>query len=491
MPIRATWRPPWYAWVLLGCAALAAVPEVAPAKLHGHWVLITPIAIAIGVLAIRKLWEMPPAVTACAAIATTIFSGGWNRMGLGGLPFDRLLLVVLLLMFFLRAPGTAHAPRLQVKPLHLLLGLTILYIVGSAAVAGTLGAETSVQGLIDRVGIAPYLMFLVAPAVFAGERERNMLLVTLVGLGAYLGVTAIFESLGPHSLVFPHYIAQADLELRGERAGGPFQSSVSEGSADFACAVAALIAFAKWHGRRARGFALAVSVVSLTGCFLTLERGVWISAVVAAVAAAVTTRQGRRWIVPGLLICGIAVGAGLTLSSSLANKTSSRVKDELSVWDRENQTQAGLRMFEAKPLLGFGWNRYETDSPEYFRQSPDYPLTGVSTPLQLRPLHESYLSYLVEIGLIGTMLVLGALFWGIGEGVLSRGAPDLRAWKLGLLAVGTFVLVVGIFNPYEAPFPVLLLWAWVGVAFGTPARRWRTQPQPLPRPLGELAWTAI
>jgi putative inorganic carbon (HCO3(-)) transporter len=490
MAIRATWRPPGYAWVLLGCAALAAVPTLAPAKLQGHWVVITPIVIALGVLAVRKLWELPPALTACGAIALTIFSGGWSRMGLGGLPFDRLLLVVVLLMFFLRAPGVAHSPRLQIKPLHLLLGLTILYIVGSAAVAGTLGVEVSMLGLIDRVGIAPYLLFLVAPAVFSGERERNMLLVTLVGLGAYLGLTAIFESLGPHSLVFPHYIVQADLELRGERAGGPFQSSVSDGSANFACAVAALIAFTKWQGLRRRYFAAAVSVICLFGCFLTLERGVWIAAVVAAVVAAAVTRQGRRWIVPGLLASALLVGGGLTLSSGLASKTSSRVSDELSVWDRENQTQAGLRMFEAKPLLGFGWNRYESDSPEYFRQSPNYPLTGISTPQQLRPLHESYLSYLVEIGLVGTVLVLGSLIWGIGEGVLSPGGAELRPWKLGLLAVGTFVLVVGIFNPYEAPFPVLLLWAWVGVAFGTPARRWRTKPQPQPV-RSELAWAAV
>lgn len=488
MPIRATWRPPWYAWALLGGVALAAVPKLAPAKLHGHWVLITPLAIAIGVLAVRKLWEQPPALTACIALALTIFSGGWSRMGLGGLPFDRLLLVTVLLMFFLRAPGVAHSPRLQIKPLHLLLGLTILYMVGSAAVAGTLGVEASFLGLIDRVGIAPYLMFLIAPAVFAGERERNMLLITLVALGAYLGLTAIFESLGPHSLVFPHYIAQADLELRGERAGGPFQSSVSEGSANFACAVAALIAFTKWHGLRRRYFAAAVAVICLSGCFLTLERGVWIAAVVAAVVAALATRQGRRWIVPGLLTCALVVGGGLTLSSGLANKTSSRVNDELSVWDRENQTQAGLRMFEAKPLLGFGWNRYESDSPEYFRQSPDYPLTGVSTPQQERPLHETYLAYLVEIGLVGTMLVLGSLIWGIGQGVFGPGGAELRSWKLGLLAVGTFFLVVGIFNPYEAPFPVLLLWTWVGVAFGTPARRWRAQPQPAPAPVGDLVW---
>jgi putative inorganic carbon (HCO3(-)) transporter len=474
MAVRAVWRPPWYAWVALGIAALASTHVVIPRLLRGHWLMITPLLVFVGVLALRKLWELPPAVAMCGAIVLTIFSGAWRLIGLGGLPFDRLLIVIVLLQILLRAPGTAQMPRVQIRNVHLLMALTVLFAVGSAIAAGTLSDEASLLSLVDQFGIAPYLMFLVAPAVFAGERERKMLLATLVGLGAYLGFTAIFESLGPHALVFPHYITQVDTELPGERAGGPFQSSVAEGFATFACAVAALMAFIQWHGQRRRYLAAAVVGVCIFGCFLTLERGVWIGAVAATIITALLTRSGRRWLVPGLLACAVVVGVPLAVSSGLTHKTSNRATDQLSVWARQNQTSAGLRMLAAKPLLGFGWGRYTTDSLEYFRQASDYPLSGyvlgeeVGSANPPLPLHDTYLAFAVELGLIGALLWLASLLWGVGGAVFSRGAPALKPWKLGLMAILVFYLVVSFLDPHEQAFPVLLLWSWGGVAFGCP-----------------------
>ncbi len=86
----------------------SGVYKLAPSRLQGHWLILMPVLVLAGVLVMRRLWELPPAVTMCAAIALTIFSGAWRQMGLGGLPFDRLLLVIVLLQFFLRAPGVAH-----------------------------------------------------------------------------------------------------------------------------------------------------------------------------------------------------------------------------------------------------------------------------------------------------------------------------------------------------------------------------------------------
>jgi len=471
MPMRAVRRPPWYGWTLLGLAALVSLHEVAPSRLEGHWVIITPLAMIIGVWALRRLWELPPAVTMCGAIVLTTFSGGWRLIGLGGLPLDRVLVVIVLLQLLLRAPGVAHVPRLQIRGVHLLMALTVMYVLGSAAAAGTLTSETGYLSLVDQVGIAPYLMFMVAPAVFAGERERNMLLVTLVGLGAYLGLTAIFESLGPHSLVFPRYIVQVDSELPGERAGGPFQSSLAEGFATYACAVAGVIAFARWHGQRRRYLAAAVAAVCAFGCFVTLERGVWIAALAATVIAALATRSGRRWLVPGALACAVAIGGALLVSSDLSHKTSVRASSQISVWDRENQTSAGLRMFAAKPLFGFGWASYTSDSLEYFREAADYPMVGYTLGTDAQgekplPLHDTYLSYVVELGLIGASLWLATMLWGIGGAVFGRGPTDLRNWKLGLIAIATFFLVVGAFDPYQQAFPAFLLWVWAGVALG-------------------------
>lgn len=476
MTERAVWHPPPYAWILVGLAALALTPEVAPSRLQGHWLFITPCLIVVGVLVVRKLWELPPAVTMCAAIVLTIFSGAWSKMGLGGLPFDRLLIVMVLLMFLLRAPGTARVPRLQIRNVHLLLGLTVMYILASAVAVGTLTTETGFLTLIDELGAVPFLMFLLAPAVFAGQRERNILLATLVGLGAYLGFTEIFVFFGPHSLVFPRYIVHIDQASASGREYGPFQGSTAEGFATFACALASVMAFAHWRDQAKRYIAVTVAIVCVLGCFLTLERAVWIATVMSAVVIALATREGRRWLIPATITCAFVIGCALVLSPALASKTSARASDQLSIWDRQNQTSAGLRMLEARPLFGFGWDRYTSDSLPYFRQARTYPMDGYQleelnsyaigtyeTPL---PLHDTYLTYAVELGLIGGLLWLASLLWGLGGAIFSRGPADLRPWKLSLLAITVFSIVVDSTSPPQAPFPSLLLWVWAGVALG-------------------------
>jgi O-antigen ligase len=473
VPARAVWRPSWHAWTLLGLAALLLAHQAAPERLEGHWLILTPLLILAGVLVLRRLWELNPAVNMCAAIVLSIFSGAWFQIGLKGLPLDRLMIALVLLQFLLRAPGVAHVPRPRIRNVHLLMALTVVYVLVSATAAGTLTSKESVLSLLDMFGVVPYLMLLVAPAVFSGQRERDMLLATLVGLGGYLGLTAIFESVGPHALVFPHYIVRVDEELPDERAGGPFQTSVVEGFATFACAVAATIALSRWRGQRRRYLAAAVIPLCLAGCFVTLERGIWLGAIAATVVGALTTRVGRRRLVPAALACALVLGAALTFSSALSHKTSNRVNAQTSVWARQNQTAAGLRMLDAKPLFGFGWDRYKRDSLDYFRQSKDYPMGGyllsegagsLASPM---PLHDTYLAYAVELGLVGALLWLATLLWGVGGAIFARGPAELRPWKLGLLALGTFYLVVAFVDPHEQSFSLLLLWTWAGLALGS------------------------
>jgi O-antigen ligase len=472
MTDRVAWHPPWYAWTAIGLGILALISVRLAWLLRGHWLVVSVSLLIVLVYLLHRLWELPPAVMMCVALVLTIFSGNWSSLGLPGFPFlpDRMLIVGVVLALALRAPGTSGRPAIKVRPVHLLLLLLAFYAMASAVAAGTLGTQSGMFALLDRLGIVPFVVFLLAPVIFSGPHERNMLLVTLVGLGAYLGITAVFESLGPHALVFPHYIVTSDAALGEARASGPFESSVTEGFANFACAVAAVMACSQWRGSHKRYLAAAVAVVCIFGCFLTLERGVWIAAVGGAVVAALCTRGGRRWVIPGALVCALVIGGALVLSPALAGKTASRASYQRSVWDRKNQTSAGLRMIESRPLFGFGWHRFEEDGLSYFRQPADYPMTGYSTPERPLVLHNLYLSTAVELGLVGAVLWLTALLWGVGGAIFSRGSADLRPWKLGLLAIGTFFVIIAFVNPQQQNFTELLLWAWAGVALGA-ARR--------------------
>jgi putative inorganic carbon (hco3(-)) transporter len=484
-PPRRVWRPPRYAWLLLWLIGLAATCILYPQRLHGGLLIAAPFVLAAGVLLLRRLWELHPAWTLCAAIALAIFSNGWSLIGLGGLPPpNRLLILVVLLQFAFRVPGVESIPRPQVRNVHLLMCFTVIYASASAVAAGTLTSNTGFFPLVDILGAVPFLLFFLAPSIFSGQRERDLLLATLVGLGLYLGTTSIFESVGPHSLVFPPYIVQTDQVSRGlVQASGPFQSPVAQGFAVFACAVASLIAVAQWRSRRGRYIAALSCLTCTFACFATLERGVWLAAVLAAIVTAAATRRGRRWLLPAALACAIGVGAVLTLSAQLSQQASQRANYQQSVWDRQNQTTAGLRMVEAKPLIGFGWDRYRSRSEEYFRQASDYPMVGytspgaaVGLPRKVYPLHDTYLSYAVELGLIGLVLWMASLLLALLSAITTPGPPSLRPWKLGLLAIAVFFLIVSFFDPHEQSFPIMLLLLWAGVASGRRAPLGRSKP---------------
>ena len=101
------------------------------------------------------------------------------------------------------------------------MALLLLYAVGSAAWSNTLTSHGPLFALLDRLGVVPFLLYLIAPAAFPTERERRILVGGLTLLGAYLGLTTLFEAVGAKGLVVPHYIRIPNLGIhagRGPRA---------------------------------------------------------------------------------------------------------------------------------------------------------------------------------------------------------------------------------------------------------------------------------
>jgi O-antigen ligase len=473
---RPVWNPGIFAWAVFAGLVVALIYAVAPSHLSGGSALATLFGVLLGVYVIGLLWRLPPSVTMCAALALTIFSGNWNSLGLAGLPLNRILVILVVAQYVLRSPGVAARPRIEFRSVHLLLAFTSLYVIGSAIAAKTIGSESGMLGIFDQIGVAPFVAFVLSPSIFATARDRELLLITLLAVGGYLGLTAFFESVGPRALVFPSHILYSDQSGGVVKATGPFNSSIAEGCATFACGVAATVALAKWRDRRARLSAALVLAVCALGCFLTLERSVWIAAIVAIIVPLSVNRSGRRWLIPGIVAGALLVGSSLALVPGLAQKAHERANYQLSVWDRQNQSAAGVRMVKARPLLGFGLARYDDSSLDYFRQASTYPMTGyvaeavVGEGETIVPLHNTYLAYAVELGLIGLFCWLGCLLWGIGGAICSRAGPDLRTWKVGLLAITVFFLTVFAVNPLPPPFTTLLLWTWAGLASGSIGR---------------------
>jgi hypothetical protein len=102
---------------------------------------------------------------------------------------------------------------------------------------------------------------------------------------------------------------------------------------------------------------------------------------------------------------------------------------------------------------------FTSKSPDFFEQAAGYPLTGVGAPV-----HNTPLTYAVDLGLVGLTLWILGLALGVGGALATRGPPDLLPWRVGLLAVTTTFLVVVSAVPPTA-WPNRSLWLLAGVVY--------------------------
>jgi putative inorganic carbon (hco3(-)) transporter len=414
------------------------------------------------------IWRTDPAYTLSAAIFLTPMAGNWQQFGVPGpLSPDRLLFAGAIAAVLLRAPPVADRPRLRITGTHWLLALAGAYALVSALVAGTFFQRDGFIKIVDAFGILPFLTFLVAPVVYREPHQRRVLLGALVALGAYLGFTVLFQMLKLDALVFPKYILDPDYGMHPGRGRGPFVDPVACGLALYTCAVACAIAIATWRSPLARAVAVAVGLLCIVGAFLSLERSVWIGAVLGTTVAMLTSRRLRAYLAPMAVAMALAVATSLAVIPGLSQLVSERVNDPSALWDRKNLDRAGINMLAAKPLFGFGWSRFVTYSGDYFEQAADYPLTaaGVNPNDDRFGLHNTPLTYGVELGLIGLTPWLLGLALGVGGALASRGPPDLLAWRVGLLAVAlAFLAVVNAVPP--SAWPTRSLWLLAGAVYG-------------------------
>jgi putative inorganic carbon (HCO3(-)) transporter len=419
-----------------------------------------PLVLAVAAAA-YVVWYLEPRYTFTLALLATPFASNWQQLGIPGqLAPERLLLIAGILVVLLRAPGIRDRPALRFEWVHwLMLGL-VVYVSLSALVSHTLFTKAPGIQLLETFGILPFLTFTVAPVVFPTARERMTLLTGLVALGAYLSLTTLFELTGPKSLVFPSYILNPNYGIHYGRGRGPFVEAVTNGFALYVCAIACLIAIRLWRSRGWQIFAGAVAALCAVGVLLTLERSVWIGAVAGTVIAMLAVRSLRGRLVPILLVGALCGTAAVVLIPGLSSKINERAGDKETVWDRENMYAIAERMIQARPLFGFGWNRYLENNTPYLRESASYPLTATNLDI-----HNTLLAYGVELGLIGLVVWILVVLMGVGGALLTRGPPSLEPWRAGLLSLFIFFVVVQNAVPPSQVFDSLILWLWAGVVW--------------------------
>jgi len=195
------------------------------------------------------------------------------------------------------------------------------------------------------------------------------------------------------------------------------------------------------------------------GILFTVTRAAWISSVAGTIVALLAGRETRRFLVPGMIVTALGVVVALAAIPGLDSRAHNRANDRKPIWDRDNSNAAAVRMIDQRPVLGFGWGRWERNSFDYYRQSPNYPLSFV------RNVHNVYLSNAVDLGLLGAGLWLFAVAVVAAGAILRRGPPWLRPWKLAFIGLATAYGLTALSTPLGFAESTMLLWTWAGLAW--------------------------
>jgi O-antigen ligase len=416
---------------------------------------------AAAMLIVHLAMTVDPAWLLTAGVLSTMFAGNWGQLHLSGtLGPHRVLLGAGIAALLFRAPPARDRPPIRLGVVHLAMAAALAYAVTSAYIAGSIDDSDAQFALLDQFGLLPFVMFTIAPVAFRTERQRTILLGGLVAAGGYLAITAVLEKLKLYNLLVPHYIGDLDVGYHFGRARGPFAEAAADGLALYFCTVAAAIGFVTWKRPDARAGAAFVAVLAPVGVLLTVTRGVWVAAIVGTLVAVVVTPMLRRFLVPIAVAGTVGVLVAFAAIPGLAGDAKRRQDDKPPVYERENTNAAGWRMVQAKPFLGFGFDRANANLLPYFRLRSDIPLTG-----QDAGLHNIYLTYAVGLGLVGFGLWALALALALGRAITVRETPPLVPWQIGLVAVLAAWVMVGVFSPAHYAFTTYLLWTWAGVAF--------------------------
>jgi putative inorganic carbon (hco3(-)) transporter len=440
-----------------GAALLAALAGAAVTTRFGPADGFLAFAVTAACLAgVAIAAVVPPAMMISAGLSLEIFSGEFQHLG-SPIGIDRVVLVIGILAAVLR---DLRAPqrRLQVWRIHLVLAAIAGYAIVSALFDHQLTVNESFFGLVDYLGLIPFALFFVAPAAFPGPAERRILIGSLTVVGLYLGVTSILEITGPHALVLPPYINNPNIGIHWGRARGPFVEAAGNGLSMFICIVASAIALVQWRRRRWLP-ALSIAVCAI-GIVFTLTRQIWLAAAIATIVTMLLQPRLRRWALPLAAVGAAGILVVLIAVPGFQTRASGRLDDKGPVWDRLNSDAAAVRMVEQRPLTGWGWYSFGKESLPFYRLAADRPVTTVGR------VHNIFLGYATELGVLPTLVWMGTLAYVVLTGLRRRGPPDLDHWRVGLVAVSIAWLVVANFTPMGYAFDHSALWLWAGICWG-------------------------
>ena len=370
-------------------------------------------------------------------IATCVFPAEFIAVDMAGLTWtlDRLCLVGIAIQLVLQwRRGELQMQRLE--SLDVALGLFLLWLI-ARTITQPLGSVLPGQPATLMHLVNGYLIpFFLYAALRTNRLQPEKLkwpLVLLIGLGVYLGITAILEMAKQWGLVFPRFVADPTLGIHFGRARGPMLQSVRLGVALLACLVP-LIVYTIWLQPLKRWswvLFLSLAPVIGMGVMLTLTRSVWmgLGLIVLVLTWLCLNGISRRAAIVGMLFASMAIVIVKGPDLIAFKREYSAAETRESTYMRAAFAYVSFEMFKDRPLVGFGFNQFQVYNRPYLAdRSTDIRVESIRGYVH----HNSFLSLLVDLGVVGFGLyVFVALAGGVQCYVLWQ-AKQAPSWARGL-----------------------------------------------------------
>lgn len=305
-------------------------------------------------------------------------------------------------------------------PKHLFLGVFIIFILWNAlSFFNSDYLNESIRGLAKVIKYG--LLLVITIDTFKTEKMLKRAVYFLIIWSSVIALNGIIQSKLGFDLIRLRAIDTLDYLAR---ISSSFHQSNNFG-AYLVCIIPIYLAFItcksiNWRNRIYFMPGLALLLFCLVK---TYSRGAWLASVIAILIFSLL--KSRRLFITFIILFVIS-------ASFLPFQMKDRITNifnfkEGTSWERLKLWSGALGMIKKHPLLGFGVNTYTRNFPAY--KPADYP--DVIYP------HNSYLQMATEIGLIGLVLFVAFLFFGLAYAINSyKKAKDARMHSaiIGLFA---------------------------------------------------------
>ena len=207
---------------------------------------------------------------------------------------------------------------------------------------------------------------------------------------------------------------------------------------------------------------------SLAAAFLTLSRAAWLAAFAAVVTMAFLHPRAVRRMAVAMVGVSVVVVLATPVEPLIERAVGRFYSDQSqeSALSRLPVVLASIRMFEARPVVGWGYGNFDLYDRQFQGRIGD-----LFVPDKDHASHNLYLTILAEQGLVGILLYLGpALILLVKTPAalraLPRDGPTGRRLLVVFWLVPAMHFVVNNFSNMKVPFGLGMYWLSLGLIAG-------------------------